>query len=88
MSKGHTTFCRAAYIDAAQQRFFDELRSECFLRGLGRPALAGRLAHYASELSAIYPFRDGNGRAIRIFLQQLAPAQGTTWPIATQTKKA
>ncbi len=76
MSKGHTTFCRAAYIDASQRRLFGELRIECFLRGLGKPELARRLAYYASELNAIHPFRDGNGRAIRIFLQQLAASAG------------
>lgn len=76
ISKGHTTFCRATFIDAEQHRLFNELRNEYFLRGLGKPALARRLAHYAGELNAVHPFRDGNGRAIRIFLQQLAANAG------------
>ena len=76
ISKGHTTFCRATFIDAEQHRLFNELRNEYFLRGLGKPALARRLAHYAGELNAVHTFRDGNGRAIRIFLQQLAASAG------------
>jgi cell filamentation protein len=76
ISKGHTRFCRAAFIDAKQHRLFNELRNEYFPRGLGKPAPARRLAHCAGGLNAVHPFRDGNGRAIRIFLRQLAAIAG------------
>lgn len=68
ISKGHTTFCLAVHIDAAQRRLFVELKNERFLRGLDKPELVRRLAYH--------PFRDGNGRAIRVFLQQLAANAG------------
>ena len=35
-----------------------------------------RLAYYAAELNTLHPFRDGNGRATRTFLQQLAVQAG------------
>ncbi|GAA2543764.1 hypothetical protein GCM10010435_10120 [Winogradskya consettensis] len=39
-----------------------------------------RLAHYYGEINAIHPFRDGNGRAQRAFLGQLAKDAG--WRVA------
>ncbi len=41
-----------------------------------KPALVRSLAYCGSELNAIHPLRDGNGRAIRIFLQQSATNAG------------
>jgi cell filamentation protein len=35
-----------------------------------------RLAHYYSELNAVHPFREGNGRAQRAFLGQIARTAG------------
>jgi cell filamentation protein len=37
---------------------------------------ASRLAHYLSEINAIHPFREGNGRVQRLFISQLAEHAG------------
>jgi len=34
------------------------------------------LAHYLSEINAIHPFREGNGRVQRLFISQLAEHAG------------
>ena len=34
------------------------------------------MAHYLSEINAFHPFREGNGRAQRIFISQLSQAAG------------
>jgi cell filamentation protein len=39
---------------------------------------ADRLAHYLSEINAIHPFREGNGRVQRLFISQLAEQAGYT----------
>jgi cell filamentation protein len=36
------------------------------------------LAHYLSEINAIHPFREGNGRVQRLFISQLAKQAGYT----------
>jgi fido (protein-threonine AMPylation protein) len=46
------------------------------LAGLGTDAFSDRVAYYFSELNALHPFREGNGRAQREFLSQLAIACG------------
>ena len=35
-----------------------------------------RLAYYIAELNVLHPFREGNGRAIREFIRQLALKNG------------
>jgi cell filamentation protein len=37
---------------------------------------ANRLAHYLSEINAIHPFREGNGRVQRLFISLLAEHAG------------
>jgi cell filamentation protein len=46
------------------------------LRGLGADQFADRAALHISELNAIHPFRDGNGRVQRAFLELLGRAAG------------
>lgn len=40
---------------------------------------AKRLAYYKAELNMLHPFREGNGRTIRIFIQNLAQLKGYIW---------
>lgn len=37
-----------------------------------------RLAHHFADLNAIHPFREGNGRTLQTFLEQLAGEAGYT----------
>jgi cell filamentation protein len=49
-----------------------QLPAERHLRGLGRDAFLDRLTHYLAEINSVHPFREGNGRTQRAFLEQLA----------------
>jgi cell filamentation protein len=71
-------FCLPQYIDSSAAVIFRELHDEDCLRGLHHDALAGRLAYYLGEVSALHPFREGNGRAQRAFSGQLARDTGFT----------
>ena len=44
------------------------------------------MTHYFSELNAIHPFREGNGRTQRIFFEQLARDAGYAldWSLTTE----
>ena len=50
---------------------FVDLGAENHLKGLPRPEVVARVAHYFSEVNAAHPFRDGNGRTQRAFFRQL-----------------
>lgn len=79
MSKGGSLFCRAAYLEQESKRIFSQLEAENFLRQ-GDDAqpkkFAGRLAHYQSELIALHPFYELNGRITRLFFDLIAIANG------------
>jgi cell filamentation protein len=71
-------FCLPQYIDSSAAVIFRGLHDEDCLRGLHRGAFIGRLAYYLGEVSALHPFREGNGRAQRAFFGQLARDAGFT----------
>jgi cell filamentation protein len=63
------TECAAASI-------FQQLAKEKHLAGLDAAAFSDSAAHYLGELSALHPFREGNGKAQREFISHLAHANG------------
>ena len=77
IAKG-SLFCLPQHIETSAAETFRALRSENFLRGLDREAFVARLAHYLGEVNAVHPFREGNGRTQRAFLEQLAREAGYT----------
>lgn len=75
IAKG-SMFFLPQFIEQAMAQISGQLRDEGFLRDLGRDAFIDRLAYYLGEVNAVHPFREGNGRAQRAFLEQLAAGAG------------
>ncbi|WP_348625817.1 Fic family protein [Methylosinus sp. LW3] len=67
IAKGASMFCYLEHIAAEMARIFDGLRNDGCLRDLPVDLFAARSARFLSELNAVHPFRDGNGRAQRAF---------------------
>lgn len=58
-------------------RVFAELAAEIYLADIKVAArFAERASYYISEINAIHPFREGNGRCQLIFLTMLAANAG------------
>ena len=76
--KGTTSFLHGRFVQDALARQFDLLAGERNLKGLSRDAFAERAAFHIGELNYIHPFREGNGRTIRVFLRELARQAGHT----------
>ena len=55
---------------------FGRLKAENYLYGLEEDGFAARLAYYFSEINALHPFREGNGRSQREFIRCLALHNG------------
>ena len=70
--KDTSRFAHHAYLERAAETIFRELAQENHLRGLEPAEFSRRAAHYLAEMNALHPFREGNGRAQREFLSQLA----------------
>jgi len=76
--RGESRFCNVLQICPYSDRLFETLRKEDLLVGLSLDDTSLRLAHYLSEINAIHPFREGNGRVQRLFISQLAEQAGFT----------
>ncbi len=76
IAKGGNPFCYPENIDRQMRRIFDWLADENGLRDLGPETFARKAAHFISELNAIHPFREGNGRTQNTFLIILADQAG------------
>ena len=79
MVKGDSMFCRATFLPNESRRIFSELEKEDFLRGaalwpIGR--FADRLAYFQSELIALHPFYELNGRITRLFFDLITIQNG------------
>jgi cell filamentation protein len=78
LAKPGSMFALPEHIESYMTDVLRQLAGEKHLRGLSRDQFAERLTHYYAEINAVHPFREGNGRAQRAFLRQLAADAGHT----------
>lgn len=71
IAKGNM-FCNVKFIEGQASEIFEKLKAENYLRGLGKKEIVSRMAFYFSEINALHPFREGNGRSQREFIRTLA----------------
>lgn len=76
ISKGNSLFCSAEFIMSYSVDLFAQLKAENYLQNLKRDDFIKRAAFYISEINALHPFREGNGRTQRIFIRQVAKQAG------------
>ena len=76
LSKGDSYFANHTHIESAARPIFQKLAKENYLKGLDVTAFSERAAYYLGEINALHPFREGNGRAQREFINHLAYANG------------
>lgn len=75
IAKGNM-FCNYEFIDDNADVLFGELMQENFLKNTTGEQIPLRLSYYLSEINAIHPFREGNGRVQRAFIEYLAENAG------------
>ena len=81
--RGDSRFCNVRQIQSYSHTIFSALSAEKYLVNLEPAVFANRLAHYLSEVNAIHPFREGNGRVQRLFVSQLAEHAGYSLDYST-----
>lgn len=75
ISKGNF-FCRSMYIGEYAENLFRELAEEHWLIDADKSIVPQRLAYYMSEINVLHPFREGNGRTQRLFIEYLGSVAG------------
>ena len=76
IAKEQSVFCFPENIANEMKRVFADLRGAQFLRGLTAEAFVVSAAHVLSEVNAIHPFREGNGRTQFAFMALLGVVAG------------
>jgi len=82
LTKGSNLFCLPEHITSSAADIFDKLARDGYLRGLDVDTFAVKAADLLGDLNALHPFREGNGRTQRAFVEQVAAAAGhpIEWP--------
>ena len=77
MSKGDSTFCKGSFLPKQSKSIFENLK-QCSLHEKQKDVdtLAQNLTTFMADLNALHPFREGNGRVQRIFINELAHNAG------------
>ena len=76
ISKG-TIFCLVQFIEPQFDDLYRKLKREKFLSDISdKKEMSKRLAFYLGEINMIHPFREGNGRTQRIYIEQLCLNNG------------
>jgi cell filamentation protein len=76
ISKGGHLFGVTAFVEPALKDVLRKLPAEHYLKGSDPRTFAMRAGYYMGEINAIHPFRDGNGRAQRELIRELAAQVG------------
>lgn len=74
ISKGNQ-FCLAMNLEVYGNNLFRKLEQEHYLID-STESVPHRLAWYLSEINVLHPFREGNGRVQRLFIEYLATVAG------------
>ena len=86
IGKGPGQFAHVAFLVPSATKMFEKLAQEQYLHGLPISRFVERAAYYFGEVNALHPFREGNGRAQRMFFFFLAQRCSffLDWPLITQ----
>lgn len=74
ISKGNR-FCLTDNLETYGNSIFEKLKADNYLIDY-RGSIPHALAYYLSEINVLHPFREGNGRAQRLFAEYLANNAG------------
>lgn len=72
ISKGSSCFGHTQFLSKALDKIFINLKKDNHLQGLEKPDFCSKLAYYFNEINAAHPFREGNGRTLRLFCEHLS----------------
>ncbi len=76
MTKGTSLFANPQFIEFCGKDLFKELKSEGNLENLSLKKISERLSYYYNNFNAIHPFREGNGRSLKIIITEIARRAG------------
>ena len=76
ISKKGTVFCKASDIERMGTLKFEQLKKQKFLKEMKNDEFLDELTDLYHELNMLHPFREGNGRTLRLFVTLLVRNTG------------
>ncbi|OHS38599.1 Fic family protein [Staphylococcus sp. HMSC62A08] len=77
LMKENTHFCEPQYINTHINKLIENFILENEWSDI--KIAAEKLTYYKTELNMIHPFREGNGRTIRLIIKEIAKLKGYEW---------
>lgn len=77
LMKDQTRFCEPQFIEEQLNKISKDINEEETWGSMEQAA--AQLAYYKTELNMIHPFREGNGRTIRLVFREIAKSMGYSW---------
>lgn len=69
-------FCLTEHIESFGTNVFNNLKKENYFVNYDNDTTLDKLVELFSDINALHPFREGNGRSQRIFIESLAKING------------
>ena len=76
--KGTTLFTHYSKLPEVAKLLFDALQDEDYFKGKDQISFSKSAASFMNGLNILHPFREGNGRVQRIYMEYLAKEAGYT----------
>ena len=78
ISKKGTVFCNFEDIERIGTLKFQRLAEQNYLKGLTKSRFIDELTEFYYDINMLHPFREGNGRTLRLFITLLVRNAGYT----------
>ena len=78
ISKKGTIFCNFEDIERIGTLKFQRLAEQNYLKGLTKSKFIDELTEFYHDMNMLHPFREGNGRTLRLFITLLVRNAGYT----------
>ncbi len=80
-------FCLVEHIDSFAKDIFNKLKSERYFIDYNYEDKIEKLVELFADINALHPFREGNGRTQRTFIEMLAKINGIDLDLTNIAKK-
>lgn len=80
-------FCLSEHIESYGNEIFDKLKKEKYFVDSDVETTINKLVELFADINALHPFREGNGRTQRIFIESLAKINGINLDLTLVSKE-
>ena len=79
-------FCLTEHIESFGNEIFNELKKEKYFFEYDSETVLDKLVELFADINALHPFREGNGRSQRVFIESLAKINGVYLDLTNVSK--